>query len=51
MDRFPADHYVVVDDKLSILTAIKKIWVPCNDRLRAARMLCIGPKLPTRPPT
>lgn len=24
--RFPADHYVVVDDKLHILTAIKKIW-------------------------
>ena len=28
MDRFPADHYVMVDDKLSILTAIKKIWGP-----------------------
>src|SRR5580700_6662788 len=24
--RFPAHHYVVVDDKLRILTAIKKIW-------------------------
>ena len=24
--RFPADHYVVVDDKLRILAAIKKIW-------------------------
>ena len=24
--RFPAEHYVVVDDKLRILTAIKKIW-------------------------
>jgi FMN phosphatase YigB (HAD superfamily) len=24
--RFPADHYVVVDDKLRILEAIKKIW-------------------------
>jgi FMN phosphatase YigB (HAD superfamily) len=24
--RFPADHYVVVDDKLRILDAIKKIW-------------------------
>lgn len=24
--RFPADHYVMVDDKLRILTAIKKIW-------------------------
>lgn len=24
--RFPADHYVMIDDKLRILTAIKKIW-------------------------
>jgi FMN phosphatase YigB (HAD superfamily) len=24
--RYPAAHYVVVDDKLAILTAIKKIW-------------------------
>ena len=24
--RYPADHYVVIDDKLHILTAIKKIW-------------------------
>jgi len=24
--RYPAEHYVVVDDKLRILTAIKKIW-------------------------
>ncbi len=24
--RFPADHYVMVDDKLRILTAIKNIW-------------------------
>jgi FMN phosphatase YigB (HAD superfamily) len=24
--RYPATHYVVVDDKLRILTAIKKIW-------------------------
>jgi FMN phosphatase YigB (HAD superfamily) len=24
--RYPARHYVVVDDKLRILTAIKKIW-------------------------
>jgi FMN phosphatase YigB (HAD superfamily) len=24
--RFPADHYVVVDDKLRILAALKKIW-------------------------
>src|SRR5258707_7121156 len=26
--RYPADHYVVIDDKLHILTAIKKIWGP-----------------------
>lgn len=24
--RYPAQHYVVVDDKLRILTAVKKIW-------------------------
>jgi FMN phosphatase YigB (HAD superfamily) len=24
--RFPADHYVLVDDKLRILTAVKKAW-------------------------
>jgi FMN phosphatase YigB (HAD superfamily) len=24
--RYPADHYVLIDDKLRILTAIKKIW-------------------------
>ncbi len=24
--RFPADHYVLVDDKVRILTAIKKVW-------------------------
>jgi FMN phosphatase YigB (HAD superfamily) len=24
--RYPADHYVMVDDKLRILTAMKKIW-------------------------
>jgi FMN phosphatase YigB (HAD superfamily) len=24
--RYPADHYVLVDDKLRILTAVKKIW-------------------------
>ena len=25
-DRYPADHYVLVDDKLRILTEIKKVW-------------------------
>jgi FMN phosphatase YigB (HAD superfamily) len=24
--RFPADHYVIIDDKLRILTAVKKVW-------------------------
>jgi FMN phosphatase YigB (HAD superfamily) len=24
--RFPAEHYVLVDDKLRILTAVKKLW-------------------------
>ena len=24
--RYPGDHYVLVDDKLRILTAVKKIW-------------------------
>jgi len=24
--KYPADHYVLVDDKLRILTAVKKIW-------------------------
>ena len=24
--QYPAEHYVIVDDKLAILTAIKKIW-------------------------
>jgi FMN phosphatase YigB (HAD superfamily) len=26
--RFPADHYVLVDDKLRILTEVKKLWGP-----------------------
>ena len=26
--RSPAEHYVLVDDKLRILTAVKKIWGP-----------------------
>ncbi len=24
--RYPADHYVLVDDKLRILAAVKKVW-------------------------
>ncbi|HZZ57128.1 MAG TPA: hypothetical protein VFE31_04800 [Opitutaceae bacterium] len=26
--RFPADHYVLVDDKLNLLTAYKRLWGP-----------------------
>ncbi len=26
--RYPADHYVLVDDKLRLLTAVKNIWGP-----------------------
>ena len=26
--RYPARHYVLVDDKLRILTAVKKVWGP-----------------------
>jgi hypothetical protein len=26
--RFPADHYVLVDDKIRLLTAIKHVWGP-----------------------
>ncbi len=26
--RYPADHYVLVDDKLRILTAVKDVWGP-----------------------
>ena len=24
--RYPAEHYVLVDDKLRILTAVKQVW-------------------------
>ena len=24
--RYPSDHYVVIDDKLKILTAVKQVW-------------------------
>ena len=24
--RYPGNHYVVIDDKLNILTAVKKVW-------------------------
>jgi FMN phosphatase YigB (HAD superfamily) len=35
-DRYPADHYVLVDDKLRILTAVKKAW--------GARVTTVFPK-------
>ena len=25
-ERYPADHYIVVDDKLRILSAVKQVW-------------------------
>ena len=40
--RYPAHHYVMVDDKLRILAAMKKVWegrltavFPCQGQLRA----------------
>jgi len=26
MRRYPAEHYVLIDDKVRILSAVKKIW-------------------------
>ena len=53
--RFPADHYVMVDDKLRLLTAIKKQWERSgDDRLRATGALRHRRRRrwrPTRPPT
>lgn len=34
--RFPADHYVLIDDKIRILTEVKKIW--------GARVTTVFPK-------
>ena len=34
--RYPADHYVIVDDKLRILAAVKKIW---GDRVTTVQPL------------
>ena len=28
--RYPADHYFLIDDKLRILTAVKRVW---NERV------------------
>jgi hypothetical protein len=34
--RFPADHYVLIDDKIRILSEVKKIW--------GARVTTVFPK-------
>jgi hypothetical protein len=54
MDRFPADHYVMLDDKMSILTAIKKIWGPRATTVFVRQgCFALDPKIfpHTRPPT
>ena len=39
--RYPAEHYVLVNDKLRILTAVKKVWgTQLDDCLPAAGALC-----------
>ena len=38
--RYPADHYVLVDDKLRILTAVKQFWGDRYNRVRAPRQPC-----------
>lgn len=49
--RFPADHYVLVDDKLRLLTAVKKIW---RDRVTTVFVrqghYALEPNLATRYP-
>jgi len=37
--RYPAKHYVFVDDKIRLLTAVKQVW---RDRVTTARSLCPG---------
>ena len=52
--RYPADHYVLVDDKLRILTAVKAYWENGSRRCFHVRAImrpirrCCGP---FRPPT
>ena len=44
--RYPAEHYVLVDDKLRILTTVKKIWgSTCNDGIPAAGQYAHDPKV------
>ncbi|HEY4395602.1 MAG TPA: HAD family hydrolase [Polyangia bacterium] len=49
--RFPADHYVLVDDKIRILTAVKKVW---GERLTTVfprqGHYALGPDVATFPP-
>jgi len=49
--RYPADHYVVVDDKLRILTAVKKVW---GERVTTVfprqGHYAHAPEVPTLPP-
>ena len=35
-ERYPAEHYIVIDDKLRILTAVKQIW---RDRVTTVQPL------------
>ena len=51
--RYPARHYVLVDDKLRILTAVKKVWgIAPDDRLPATGALRArsARRSPTYPP-
>ena len=49
--RFPAEHYVLVDDKVRILTAVKKVW---GDRLTTVfprqGHYALDPQVATYPP-
>ncbi len=40
--RYRAGHYAVVDDKLRILTAIKRYWRARHHRVRVSKELCPG---------
>lgn len=40
--RYRAGHYAVVDDKLRILTAIKRYWRARYHRVRVSKELCPG---------
>jgi hypothetical protein len=43
--RYPARHYVMIDDKLRILTAMKKTWgEPTHNHLPAPGTLCARPQ-------